>query len=371
MTTPVVWARRAIAFPGREREVAIQAGKTAVAAVAAWAIAEYLLRFPQPFMAPYAAVFMVNDTVYRSVTTAVQQVAALVAGQLLAFLTILAVGQVDVAIAIAVFVGMMLGRWHRFGNSGYWIGVTALLMLTYGTADNVEYLMQRLVLAGLGALIGVAVNVLLLPPVHLRQGRQAVEALSEEIRRLATELAEHLRTDWSVDQARMWLDRARALDDSARTATRALDRSQESLWLNVRRTVHRDRYATGDSRPALGRLHEIAEQLQHVGEVLVRAPAEEDSGQPRPDADFLHMLADLLDDMATAVTVVPASGSERVTEQVDDDLARVRGHWRKLTRAVREGTTSLPHSWSVQGSLILAVEHALGAVIGDTPSDWR
>lgn len=52
------------------------------------------------FVAPYAAVFMVNDTVYRSLTTAVRQVATLVAGQLLAFVTIAVVHDVDAAVPI-------------------------------------------------------------------------------------------------------------------------------------------------------------------------------------------------------------------------------------------------------------------------------
>ena len=126
-------------------------------------------------MAPYAAVFMMTETVYRSFTEAGRTVATLVLGVLLAFVTVTVIPHTAIALPVAVFAGFAMGRWHRLGDSGIWIGVTALLMVAYGTADDPGYLLYRTIEGVLGASVGLAVNMFVLPPLYLRSGRGAVE----------------------------------------------------------------------------------------------------------------------------------------------------------------------------------------------------
>ena len=73
--------------PGRERDVLLQIAKGAAAAVIAWQVAQVALRSEQPFLAPLAALIAVKATVYQSLRTTAQNVTAVLAGVLLAFLT--------------------------------------------------------------------------------------------------------------------------------------------------------------------------------------------------------------------------------------------------------------------------------------------
>ncbi|MBO0875537.1 MAG: FUSC family protein [Pseudonocardia sp.] len=63
----------------------VQAAKTAAAAALAWLVAR-LFPSPQSFMAPYAAVFLMSATVYRSMLEAARQTVALLLGLLVAYL---------------------------------------------------------------------------------------------------------------------------------------------------------------------------------------------------------------------------------------------------------------------------------------------
>ncbi|MPY86274.1 MAG: hypothetical protein GEV00_24345, partial [Actinophytocola sp.] len=140
----------------------VQAAKAGLAAVAAWLLARHALSLPQPFLAPYAAVFLVESTVYRSVWLSVQQVGAVAIGVALAGLAAVTIPSTSVAIGVVTAIGLVIGRWRGFGSSGIWIGITALFVLTYGTASDPMSLLYRLVEIALGAALGLVVNAVLL-----------------------------------------------------------------------------------------------------------------------------------------------------------------------------------------------------------------
>jgi hypothetical protein len=133
---PVRWVGRAIRDDGIEREALVRAAKTAGAVSLAWLVAGWVLRMPQSFAAPYAAVFVMRETVYRSVASAVQQFFGLLTGLLLAYLAISVVYEPVAALGVAVFVSVLVGRWRRWGANGEWVAITALVMLTYGIAGE-------------------------------------------------------------------------------------------------------------------------------------------------------------------------------------------------------------------------------------------
>ena len=62
---PVVWSQ------------VVQAAKIALAAVLAWVLVTDVLGLSQSFLAPWAAILVVQATVYRTFSTGLRQVAAL------------------------------------------------------------------------------------------------------------------------------------------------------------------------------------------------------------------------------------------------------------------------------------------------------
>src|SRR4051812_11310621 len=70
--------------PGRERDLVVQSLKAAGAALLAWLVASDWLGDPMALMAPWAALVLVQSTVYSSLRQAAQQVTAICVGTLLA-----------------------------------------------------------------------------------------------------------------------------------------------------------------------------------------------------------------------------------------------------------------------------------------------
>lgn len=315
----------------------------AVAASIAWLLARQV-HAPQSFMAPYAAVFLVGETVYRSLAEAARLVATLVLGVLLAFVAITVIPQAALALPAAVFVGAAVGRWHRLGDSGIWIAVTALLMLAYGTADDAGYLGFRVLEGVLGAVVGLVVNVLVLPPLHLRDGRHAVADVGAEVGDLIRTIADGLRGDWGPDDARSWRRRARALETAVRQAEDAQSRSHESTRFNPRWAWFRRRHQPVE--PLLGTLYEVARQVQHMTEALV---ASGDGAAP----GFSRSFADLLDALAAAVRDGGLDGELAA-------LADARARSRRRRKALAEHGAG---DWSTEAALLLAAERACDAVL--------
>ena len=335
----------------RQREGLLQAGKAAVAAAVAYLVARQV-HAPQSFMAPYAAVFLMTETVYRSFAEAARPVATLVLGVLLAFVTVTVVPNVAVALPVAVFVGTAVGRWHRLGDSGIWIGVTALLMLAYGTAGDADYLLYRVLEGVLGAVVGLAVNMFVLPPLYLRAGRQAVEDMAAELVELLRSVADGLRGDWDDGDARVWLRRARQFEDVVRRAEDARGRGRESTRYNPRWFLRR-REEWDDGRQDLGSLYEVARQVQHVTEALLAAAT---GRAPVAGEWFTGSYAELLDALAASV-------SDRSEGDVADARDRSRARRRELVERGEVAEDGVRLDWSTQAALLLAVERACDAVL--------
>ncbi|MYW15082.1 hypothetical protein GT039_05630, partial [Streptomyces sp. SID2955] len=111
-------ARRAWTEPGRERDLAVQALKAALAAWVAWAVAGWWLQAPVAFVAPWVAVVLVESTVYRSVAHGLQQLAAIAAGTVAATAVGLVLHSTVAAMAVVLPLAMLLGQWRRLGSQG-------------------------------------------------------------------------------------------------------------------------------------------------------------------------------------------------------------------------------------------------------------
>lgn len=337
----------------RQREGLTQAAKMAVAATIAWVLARQV-HAPQSFMAPYAAVFLVAETVYRSLTEAARLVVTLTLGVVLAFVAITVIPDAVFALPVAVFVGAAVGRWHRLGDSGIWIAITALLMLAGGTAGDAGYLGFRVLEGLLGALVGLAVNMLVFPPLHLRDGRHAVADVGAELSDLIRTIAAGLREDWGPDDARSWRRRARALETAVRRAEDAQSRGHESTRFNPRWALLRRRHDLPEQR--LGTLYEVSRQVQHMTEALVAAG---DGAAP----GFSRSFADLLDTLAAAVRDGErGSGPAGERDAVADSRDRGRRRRKALARH-GYGTEGSDGDWSTEAALLLSVERACDAIL--------
>ncbi|MFE4823892.1 aromatic acid exporter family protein [Streptomyces sp. NPDC056704] len=226
--------RRAWVSPGRERDLAVQAGKAALAAWVAWAVVGWWLAAPMAFVAPWVAVVLVESTVYRSIALGLQQLAAIAVGTVVATAVALLLGSTMVTLALVLPPVLLLGEWQRLGSQGVYAATGALFVLTGGQV-SVALSAARIAEAVFGAVVGVAVNVLIRPPVYLRDARAALEDAAREAQEILDAVADALATgEWDGQAAGGWHDRAVHLGRLVDQARSAVGWSRESMRVNPR-----------------------------------------------------------------------------------------------------------------------------------------
>jgi hypothetical protein len=287
--------RNLVGRHSREQEAVVQALKAALAAVLAL-LAAGAIGGAQPFLAPYAAVLAVTTTVRRSWSGAARQAAMLVVGVVLAYGVGLLVPSTPGALAAVVVVGLLLGRWRRFGGDREWIAITGLLLIVNGVAGHPALLVSWVVLSVVGSAIGATVNTLLLPPLHLRDAHDAVQSLAGDIALRLRTMAEGVREGWGAGDAAGWVAHARAVRAAVRRADDAVWFGRESVRWNPRRRSIRPsdvRLAVPEAVERVARLSERTAQIAVLlGDIADLADQDADPG-----------LADLLGQLAAAVDV--------------------------------------------------------------------
>ncbi|PZT71379.1 FUSC family protein [Streptomyces sp. SW4] len=224
-------ARAAWREPGRERDLVKQSLKAAGAGLLAWFVAGVWMDDPMALMAPWVAVVLVQATVYSSVRQGTQQFTAICAGTLLASGAQAVTDDNTGALALSLPLLMLLANWPRFGNQGIYAATTALFTLTAGTV-SASAVGHRLGQAALGAVIGVSVNALILPPVHLRDVRENLAALARETGDVLAGIAGDLREDeWDEQTAADWSSASSRLQRRLNALESARSWSLESLRL--------------------------------------------------------------------------------------------------------------------------------------------
>ncbi|MBB5857406.1 aromatic acid exporter family protein [Amycolatopsis umgeniensis] len=213
------------------RRSLVQTTKAAAAAVIAWIVATSVLELPQPFLAPYAAVFLVQATVYRSLRGWAQQVGAVSVGVLLAAAAGQFIPSVTVALGLVVFTGLLIGSWRGFGESGVWVGITGMLLISYGNATEPVLLADRLLETALGAAIGAVLNAVILPPLHGERLRTATSRLASAIADVLEKTAALVRGGEAAD---LLHERMRDVRSLVAEAEEAIGWTQESRYLNLR-----------------------------------------------------------------------------------------------------------------------------------------
>ncbi|MFD4555058.1 aromatic acid exporter family protein [Streptomyces sp. NPDC058469] len=230
--------RHAVTAPGPERDTAVQALKAAGAALCAWALAGWWWHAPLALLAPWTALVLVNSTVYRSVRSAIQQFAGVALGTLVAAAAAALTHNAMAAMAIALPLTVLMGTYPRLEDQGWYAPTAAVFVLAYGTPAPVDIL-HRLLETVLGAVIGLTVNALVLPPDHTRGLIRLRTRIPDEFARLLRDVADGVEKGYSDKEAEDWYGRALRLLPVVADLHEAQRRSEESRLLNPGRRLRR------------------------------------------------------------------------------------------------------------------------------------
>ena len=189
------------------------------AAVAAWVLARYAAGQHDPYFAPLAALAGVSSTVARSLREGIQYVAGFVLGAVLAIPVAVVLGPSIAGIVVIVLAGVVIGSWRRLGGQSTQVTFTALFVLLIGGYQPLHYLTPRLIDVGIGVVTGLAVNVLVFPPLQLRPAEHAVRQWGDDVAAALDDLADAAAGRYSPGQS--WPRHERRLSGAAEQARAA------------------------------------------------------------------------------------------------------------------------------------------------------
>lgn len=269
----------------------LQVLKTVVAAVVAWAVSVHL-GSQQPFLAPWAALLTVHATVYRTLSRGAQAVAATGVGVVLAFLVATGLGLGAAALGVALLVGLLLARLGVLRAEGVTIATTALFVLTAGYAQHDVALVARVAETALGVAVGLAVNILVLPPLNNRSAAQHIDDLNRRLGRLLHDMAAELRDEWNEERSGEWIERTRQIDRELDHAWEVVRHARESTWWNPRYRFSRRVDDPARYQDVLSRLEDGIAQARSMARTIHESTASTNEWDPRFREPWLDLLSE-------------------------------------------------------------------------------
>jgi hypothetical protein len=325
----------------------LQIVKGVLATTLAWWLSVNVLDSPLPFLAPWTALLTVHATVYRSLSHGLQTTVSSAIGVGISFLIGTYLG-VDVwTFALAILVGLVGSRISLIRDEGVAIATTAVFVLGSGFADQQPILVDRIVEVAVGVGIGVAVNLLVIPPLRDNQARAHVDAINRRLGDILVNMADEFAESWETDAAEAWRAEIESVDDAVDSAWRTVHFARESRRTNPRRlTAGRRRYRAPVAvdigyEDILPRVDEGVSHLRH----LIRTLRDADYSEGPWDDRFRTRWAAVVRDAGRSIAD-PEAEVESIRERLD-----------ALARSMSDEAGLPRRSWPLYGSLITSMMH--------------
>lgn len=246
-------------FRAAKRAPLLQVAKSAVATLAAWLIAGWVVPGQLPVFAAIAALLVVQPSVNQSFAKAIERSIGVIAGVVIASALGLVFGSAGWVILVAIVVAMLVAWALKVTpGTGNQVAISAMLVLALGSSSP-EYALDRIIETLIGAAIGIVVNALIVPPVHVAPARRDLALLGGELAASLDRLANALESPQSPAGLQQLMLEARLMRPMRDAADASISAGEESLTLNPRRSAHRTELA--EMRTLLDRLGPIVTQV--------------------------------------------------------------------------------------------------------------
>ena len=343
----------------RGRPPGLRTAKVTLAVVLAYVLADALQLAERPIVAPLVALLVVQLTLYQSIVHGLGRVGGVVAGVVVAVLVAHFVGLTWWSLGAVVAGSIVAGRLLRLGPHLFEAPISAMLVLEVGGTGTLGF--ARIEEAVVGALVGIAVSVLVAPPLYLQPAGAAIGDLAERMARFAGDLGREIVEPWSRQAADHWMAQARAVADEVRRAEVTVARAEEAARLNPRGRRGRDAHPRFRATlTALERCHLALRTLARA--VLDRTyfvPAGEQAGAYTPAQRAA--LRDLLGTAAAAIGAVapiaaggPAADAAR--PRVAEHLVALDGRRQRLAEVLAVDPGVDQAAWAQHGALLAACD---------------
>jgi len=338
------------------RSPLLQVLKTSIAAILAWLICVITLNQPLPIFAAIAALLVVQPSVNQTLAKGIERSVGVIFGVTLAYGASLLFGHSSWIVLVIIVVSLLLAWALRLSpGSANQIPISAMLVLAVGL-QTPGYAVNRIIETIIGAIVGLLVNVAIIPPVLITPAREAVAKLAASVAATLQALAESLRGPRTQAELSTMLATARRLRPQRDSAAEMLTRAEESLMLNPR---------SGKHRIVLERDRELLASLTIlVTRVLGMARALRDQYDPKlHDDPVVGSIAVELDRAAHDLLLL--ARDPRPSAEAREDADPITAELPTLT-APLVITKPNPQHWILIGSLLEDLRRVREEIIGGT-----
>ncbi|MFE0389767.1 aromatic acid exporter family protein [Streptomyces bungoensis] len=356
------WTAQLWQLVQRRREpVVVQTLRSAAAATVAYVIALRLSPEPAPLTAPLTALLVVQVTFYATLTNGIRRVNSVVAGVLVAIAFSLLVGLTWWSLALLIVAALAVGHLVRVDEYVAEVAISAMLVLGVTTVGFTAW--ARIVETLIGAVVGMACNLLLPPPVWVDEAGQSIEDLARRVRQLMLRMGEEAAGRIPWEQAAERLHEARRLDHDIVRVDAALRQAEDSLRLNPRvreGLLHRVVLRTGLDTLEICTV--VLRVLARSFTDLAKARGAEDLFPPRVGAvveQLLSEIADAIVSFAVLVTTHLSENAESAEARLTAELHTAAGTRDRLAELLQEEVRADWANWQLMGAVLTEVNRII------------
>ncbi|MBO0838016.1 MAG: FUSC family protein, partial [Actinobacteria bacterium] len=340
----------------RAQPGAITVARLSITGMIAYAAALLLpYHVAQPVLAPLTALLVGQVTLYHTLRTAIQRVAAVLAGVLVAVSLSAVVGLTWWSLAITLVAGLTFGLLLRLGRAFLEVPISAMLILSVagGTEQAAAgRFVETLVGAGAGLISG-----LVLATPRTESAREAISQLCNKLSALLDRMADGVSSGAAGQSAGAWLRQARLLADEIERVSDAIQQAEESVVLSPRalRTVPEE-LGFRDSLETLEHAAITARGVARSVADLARLGDQDATVRERQERD---RLAEVLAELSEAVrhydrlaTAPDPLTRDRAESGLRDRLDTARNRQDKLSALLAADPAERPAAWPLRGELV-------------------
>ncbi len=339
----------------------VQAFRSAAAATIAYVVALRLSPEAAPLTAPLTALLVVQVTLFATLTNGVRRVNSVVAGVLVAIAFSQLVGLTWWSLALLIVASLAVGNLVRVDEYVPEVAISAMLVLGVTTVGDTAW--ARIVETLIGAVVGLAINLLLPPPVWIEEAGESIEGLARRLRQLMLRIGEEAAGRPAVEEAAARLHEARRLDHDIVEVDAALRQAEDSLRLNPRvreGLLHRVVLRTG-----LDTLEICTVVLRVLARTLTDLAKEREPDPLFPEETgevverLLSELADAVVSFAVLVTTHVSLNADAAEARLTAELRQAVATRDKLAQLLLERLQRDARQWQLHGALLTEVNRML------------
>ncbi|WP_327699344.1 FUSC family protein [Streptomyces sp. NBC_00459] len=362
---PGEWTASVVRFVRKHREpVVVQSLRSTAAATIAYVVALRFSPEAAPLTAPLTALLVVQVTLYATITTGIRRVNSVVAGVVIAIGFSVLVGLTWWSLGLIILASLAVGHLVRVSEFVPEVAISAMLVLGVTRVGDTAW--SRVLETVIGAVVGLAFNLLFAPPVWVDAAGESIEGLARRVRQLMLRMGEEAAGRTPVDHATARLHEARRLDHDIVEVDAALKQAEDSLRLNPRvreGLLHRVVLRTG-----LDTLEICTVVLRVLARSLTDLAKERDPDPlfaPETGAALERLLAEIADAVVsfavlvtTDVSVSAESAETRLATELRAATA-TRDKLAQLLLAEIQQNGRIAAQWQLHGAVLTEVNRIL------------